>query len=172
MRQQRHPGDNRALRRKHLSLTVDDILRSCPEFNSPTNRRYRQTDVSTFNRLFPDEDCCHFVSDPRRRWISKVRRCSAVFPNSECQPNSYTYTYGNADSNRNRQPDTYSNAHTCCHSAPAVWPAHFALTRPPGSGCAARFPNCYPSAARVALRLKFSRSQEIKSPPRRIPRRA
>ena len=79
---------------------------------------------------------------------------------------------GNADSNRNRQPDTYSNAHTCCHSAPAVWPAHFALTRLPGSGCAARLLNCYPSAARVVLPLKFLRIQKIKSPPRRIPRRA
>ena len=107
-----------------------------PQFNSPTNTRYRRNNVSTFKRLFPDEDCCHFVSDPRRRWISKVRRCAAAFANSECQPNSYTYTYGNADSNRNRQPDTYSNAHTCCHSAPAFWPAHFALTRAPRSSVA------------------------------------
>ena len=35
-------------------------------------------------------------------------------------PDSYTHTYRNAISNR--QPDA------CCHSAPPVWPAHFALT--------------------------------------------
>ena len=121
------------------------------------------------SKSFADEDCCHFVSDSCRRWISKVRRCSAAFPNSKCQPNSYTYTYGNADSNpATAQPDTYSNAHTSCHSAPAFWPAHFALTRTPGRVLSRPI---FKLTAGVVLRARvelpfweFLRSQENKKP--------
>jgi hypothetical protein len=92
------PDGHRVLKRKHLGLTLDDIIRSCPEFNSATNRRYSRTDVSTFHKTFSDEDCCHFVSNAPRRWISKVQRRSGTFANSGCQSNSDTYT----DANTNR----------------------------------------------------------------------
>jgi hypothetical protein len=78
------------------------------------------SDVYIAYAVRSNEDCWQLPGAPAYCRISKFRRCSAAFTNSDWQPDSYTHTYRNAISNR--QP------HACCHSAPAVWPADFALT--------------------------------------------
>jgi hypothetical protein len=107
-------------------------------------------DVSSFKRVSRHEHCRHLVSALPCRWISKFRQRSAASANFECQPNSDTHTYSDVDSNRNRQPDTCSNANTSCHSTPAFGPAHFALTRALGRQLRSQIPNRYDPCSRDA----------------------
>jgi hypothetical protein len=78
--------------------------------------------------LRTDEGCWQLLGARAYCHISKFRRRSAAFTNSDWQPDSYTHTNRNAISDR--QPHAYGDTHARCHSAPAVWVAHFALTRP------------------------------------------